>query len=347
MKSISLRLTALLVMVVVPAGVIIDPAHAQNKVGTTSATFLNAGIDARGAAMGNAQVAMSDRVSALLWNPSGIAGFERHAIAVTHADWFLDTQLQHLGVVIDGGTLGNIGLSVLAYNYGEIEVTRIDVPDGTGEYFSPLDMAVGLSYARNLTPRFAIGGTAKYVRQQIWNSSASGFAMDIGVLYRTDFRNMRIGMAITNFGTDMRMDGKDLRVAHDIDPNRSGNNDRLPARMETDGWPMPLNFRVGIAMDVVSAGYQTLTVSADAQQPNDQSESLNAGFEYNFRELIFLRGGYRQAFSSIREDGGVALGFGLQYELTRRVSGSFDYVWQQYQDGRIGSPQMLSFELTF
>lgn len=344
MKSISLRVFATLVML---AGFSMQSAIAQNKVGTTGAVFLNTGIDARGAAMGNAQVALANRVSALQWNPAGIAGIQTHAIAFTHADWFLDTQLQNVGVVINAGNMGNFGLSVTAYNYGEIEVTRIDVPDGTGEFFTPLDLAVGLSYARNLTTRFAIGGTTRFVRQQIWNSSASGFALDVGVMYRTDFQNMRIGMAITNFGTDMKMDGKDLRVAHDIDPNRSGNNDRLPARMETDSWPMPLNFRVGIAMDVFDLGSQSLTVSADAQQPNDQSESLNAGLEYNFRDLIFLRGGYRQAFSSVQEDGGLALGFGLQYELNRRVAGRFDYVWQQYQDGRLGSPQMLTFELTF
>lgn len=336
-----------LAMVLMALGLGGTPALGQNKVGTTSATFLNAGIDARGAAMGNAQVAIADRVSALHWNPAGIAKITGHAAAFTHADWFLDTQLQNVGVVLNGGQMGNLGLSLTAYNYGEIEVTRVDVPEGTGEMFSPLDLALGLTYARNLTTRFALGGTARYVRQTIWNSSATGFAVDLGVNYRTDFRNMRIGMAITNFGTDMQMSGKDLRVAHDTDPNNAGNNDRLPARMETDSWPMPLNFRVGLAMDLVSSSSQIITLAADAQQPNDQSASVNAGLEYTFRQLVFLRGGYRQAFSTITEDGGLALGFGLAYRFGDTVGGRFDYVWQQYQDGRLGSPQMLTFELMF
>jgi opacity protein-like surface antigen len=321
--------------------------QAQNKVGTSAAVFLNAGIDARGAALGNAQVAQADRVSALLWNPAGISQIETHAVAFTHGDWFLDSRLQHLGIVLNGGRNGNLGISVTALSYGEIEVTSIENPMGTGEVFSPIDLAIGISYARLLTDRFALGGTGKYVRQQIWNSSADGFAVDVGVYYRTDFRNMRIGMAITNFGTDLRMAGKDLRVAHDIDPNRSGNNDRLPANMETDAWPLPLNFRVGVAMDLIDSGMNRATLAIDAQQPNDQSESANFGLEYAFRDLIFLRGGYRQAFSSVREDGGLSLGFGINYELTRRVAARFDYAWQQFQDGRLGSPQMLTFEMTF
>ena len=31
------------------------------------------------------------------------------------------------------------------------------------------DMAVGLSYAANLTDRFSIGGTMKYISQEIWH----------------------------------------------------------------------------------------------------------------------------------------------------------------------------------
>jgi opacity protein-like surface antigen len=335
-------------LVLIVAGILgVGDLHAQNKVGTSAATFLNAGIDARGAALGNAQVAQANRVSALLWNPAGISQLPAHAVAFTHGEWFLDSRLQHLGIVVNGGRNGNIGISVTALSYGEIEVTRIDAPMGTGEIFSPMDLAIGLSYARNLTDRFALGGTGKFIRQQIWNSSANGFAVDVGVYYQTDFRNMRIGMAITNFGTDMRMGGKDLRVAHDIDPNRSGNNDRLPANMETDAWPLPLNFRVGLAMDLLDSGMNRATLAVDAQQPNDQSESANIGLEYAFRDLIFLRGGYRQAFAAVREDGGFTLGFGIEYEFTRRVTGRFDYAWQQYQDGRLGSPQMLTFEMTF
>jgi hypothetical protein len=322
-------------------------ADAQNKVGTSAAVFLNAGVDARGAALGNAQVATADRVSALLWNPAGIAQIQTHAASFSHADWFLDSRLQHMGIVINGGRNGNLGISLTALSYGDIEVTRIDAPMGTGEIFAPMDMALGISYARFLTDRFSIGGTGKYIRQQIWNSSANGFALDVGVLYQTGFRNMRIGMAITNFGTDMRMGGKDLRVAHDIDPNTKGNNDRLPANMETGSWPLPLNFRVGVAMDVLDTGLNRATLAIDAQQPNDQSESANIGLEYAFRDLIFLRGGYRQAFAGVREDGGLALGAGINYDINRRVAARFDYAWQQFQDGRLGSPQMLTFELTF
>jgi hypothetical protein len=78
--------------------------------------------------------------------------------------------------------LGTIGLSFTYLDYGDMEVTTLREPDGTGEIFSPKDMAIGLTYSYNLTDRFSLGGTAKYVHQNIWNTNASAFAADLGIL---------------------------------------------------------------------------------------------------------------------------------------------------------------------
>jgi len=92
---------------------------------------------------------------------------------------------------------------------------------------------MGLTYAYNLTDRFSLGGTVKYIQSKIWNTSASAFAMDLGVLFHSDIYGLRIGATITNFGTEMQMDGKDLLIQHDIDPNNYGNNDQILATLQT------------------------------------------------------------------------------------------------------------------
>ena len=138
----------------------------QDKAGTTAATFLGIGADARGVAMGNAQVALSDGPSALYWNPSGIAE-GRTALAFSTTSWLVDSRLGYVGAVIEAGAMGRFGLSVLAMDYGQMEVTNEDNPDGTGEVFTPLSFAVGATYAKALTDRFAIGGTLKLVQERI------------------------------------------------------------------------------------------------------------------------------------------------------------------------------------
>ncbi len=334
-----------IILLAAAAAFLLGPASAQDKVGTVAAPFLNIGVGARATAMGGAQVAFAEGPSALYWNPSAVTAMQSSGVEFSHADWFIDSRFEYLAVVLNAGNMGHIGFSLLSMNYGEIEVTSVDRPEGTGEQFVPQDLSVGVSYARALTDRFSIGGTAKFINQSIWNESASGAALDLGVTYLTGFRNLRIGMSLANFGTTMKMDGKDLRRAIDIDQNNNGNNPYLPAYLEVDEWALPLMFRVGIAMNAFETSNQRFSVSADAVAPSDNAQSANLGAEYAFRDLFFLRGGYRQAFSSISDDAGWSVGGGLRYSVNDRMAGYFDYTFRQHN--RLGNPQIFSAGFTF
>jgi opacity protein-like surface antigen len=322
-------------------------SSAQDKVGTTAAPFLTIGVGSRAGAMGGSYVAVAEGPSAMFWNPAGIASVTRPTLEFSYATWFVDATIQQAAFAMNMPGVGNVGLSVQALSYGEMQVTTIASPDGTGELFSPLDFVVGVTYGRALTDRFQIGGSGKLISQRIWNSSASGFAMDLGVHYRAGWKNLRIGASMSNFGTNMRLSGQDLRVAHDIDLERNGNNPRLPANMEVESWALPLTFRVGLAADVLASERHMLTAALDALHPNDNSESVNFGLEYGFSSLVFLRGGYRSAFSSESSDGGWTLGAGIDYELSGGLLIKFDYMYQQFQQGRLDASQMFTLGLGF
>lgn len=324
------------------------PAHAQDQAGTKAAAFLLLGTDARGTALGSAQVASADGPAALHWNPAGITDASATtggAVVFSSSDWLVDTRHNYLGATFTAGTLGTFGLSVTQLDYGEEPVTTIENPEGTGELWGAQDLAIGVSYARALTERFTIGATGKVVHQQVWNEAAVGGAMDLGLRYETGYRGLVIGMAMTNFGSDMRLRGRDLRRRIDIDPDQSGNNDDLPAALEVGSWAMPLSFNVGVSAEAYRAGDLSLLVTAQGQAPSDNSQSASFGGEFAFRDLFFVRGGYRQAFSAVAEDGGWALGFGLNYDLNDRLGLTVDYVFQEYEP--FGTPQMFSVGVTF
>ncbi len=333
-KLLLLALTLLLVI----------PVAAQDKVGTTAAPFLGIAQGARAAAMGSAQVASAQGPSALYWNPAGITSMSTHGVEFSHADWLVDSRLQYLGFVLTTNG-GHLGLSVTALDYGDNEVTTIDLPEGTGELWSALDLAVGVSYARALTDRFSVGGTLKLIRQKIWNESGTGAAMDLGVTYLTSYRNLRIGASMSNFGSSISLNGQDLRQAIDIDPNREGNNPRNAGALETDEWSLPLIFRVGISIDAFSTADQRLSVSVDGLAPADNAQNANFGAEYSFREIFFVRGGFRQAFAAESDDSGWSLGAGLAYRFNNRLGGSFDFVLQEYEP--FGNQQMFTLGVTF
>lgn len=315
-----------------------------SKVGTTSATFLEIGVGARAIGMGGAFVAVANDANALYWNPSGIAGIRRSEVIFVHAEWLANADFDFAGIALPLGTFGTLGASITALNMGEMKVRTVFEPEGTGEMFDASDLALGLSYARNLTDRFSIGFTAKYIRQNIWHMSASSFAVDVGTLFITQFKDMKIGMSISNFGGKMKLEGKDTRVYHDIDPVKYGNNERINAYLETERWPLPLIFRVGIAIDVLKNRYNRFTIAADALHPNDNYESVNLGMEYTFNDFIFLRWGYKSLFLKDSEQG-LTAGAGLEYKLVGRISLIFDYAYANF--GLLHNAQRFSLGVEF
>lgn len=338
-RSLHFLLAALLM-----TGLAFAPAaSAQDKAGTTAAQFLGLGLGARATAMGGAMVANAEGPNALYWNPSAIAWMPGNGAEFSQAEWFVDTRLQHAAVVFNAG-FAHLGVSVTNMDYGQTEVTTIAQPDGTGELWSAADLAVGLSLARAMTDRFSVGGTVKFVRQTVWTESSQGAALDLGVTYDTGFQGIRLGMSMSNFGTDMRLGGPNLRRAISADPNQAGSNNRIGANLEVDDWPMPLIFRVGLSAVPYQSADMRLTVTASGNAPSDHSQSASFGAEYSFRDIAFARAGWREAFS-FADDSGWAIGFGLRYRFSPTLAGAFDYSFQNYEP--FGTPQMFTLGLQF
>lgn len=315
----------------------------QSKVGTTAAPFLGIAVGPRAIGMGGAFTAFAGDVSTLYWNPAGASRIGNNEIMVSHTRWIFGTSFDWVGVSVAIDRNNAVGVSITRLDYGEEEVTTIDYPEGTGERWDASDIAVGLSYARNLTDRFSVGGTVKFIQQKLWNERATGFALDVGVLFITEFRGLKLGASITNFGTEMRLDGKDLFVVYDPDPSASGNNPAISAKLKTDDWPLPLHFRVGASIDVFKTESNYFTLAVDALHPNDNTESLNLGFEYSFRNFIFLRAGYKSLFQKDSQERFTA-GVGLNYKVGG-LGFKFDYAYQDF--GILKNIQSFALSIQF
>ncbi len=336
MKKINILITLLFIT----SGII----WSQSKVGTTAAPFLGIGVSPRASATGGSFVAIANDATSLYLNPGGISRLDRNELIVSHTPWLVDTELNWTGLVIALDSDNAIGLHVTYLNYGEEEITTVENPEGIQQNWDAVDMAVGLSYARNLTDRFSIGGTVKYIHQRIWNSTATAFALDVGILFRTYFNDMKIGMSISNFGTEMQMSGKDLFRAIDLAPGDGGNNSAITSILKTDSWTLPLFFRVGVGMDVVKFSSSKFTVSADALIPNDNTQTLNIGMEYNWNDNVYLRGGYKSLF---RDDAnrGFTYGIGVNYKIFGNSTVFADISSEQF--GVFKDIQRFSFGITF
>ncbi len=315
------------------------------KVGTTAANFLKIGVGARAIGMGGAYVALASDASGMYWNPAGIALVEGGEAFFNHTTWIADINFDYAGMVLSVPTVGTFGLNTTFLTMAEMDRTTEYYPEGTGQKFKAGSYALAVTYARSLTDRFSIGVNAKYIREYILNSSAGGMAIDIGTLFITRFRGLRIGANITNFGTKMQMSGRDILVQHDIDPQREGNNDKLNADLGTDKFDLPLNLRVGVAYDVLQdVENNQLWVAIDAIHPNDNVESLNIGAEYMLFNMVSLRAGYSSLFA-IETEKGLTFGAGLQYKFMGSVEARIDYAYESF--GRFDNVQKFSIALGF
>ena len=320
------------------------PGLSQSKVGTTAVPFLGIHAGPRAFAMGGAFTAMGDDATTLYYNPGGISRSDRSQFLGSTTNWLVGTRFNWIGCILALDRVNTIGFSLTQLDYGQEDVTTVISPEGTGEKWSASDFAAGLSYGRDLTDRFSIGGSVKYIQQKIWHETASAFALDVGLLFVTPFRDMRLGMSISNFGTDMRMDGRDLLRRIDLDPSNIGNNDAVTAKLKTDGWPLPLFFRVGLAGEVWKTHPVRLTVAADALRPSDNTETVQIGTELALYERLFLRAGYKSLFRENPEEG-LTLGCGLRMPVSGTVSWKVDYAFADY--GLFECVQMFAVGLNF
>ncbi len=326
----------------------IDSTNAQSisKSGTTAANFLEIGIGASALGSGGAFVSKATDASSLYWNVGGISNLNNFEFIASHTNWLADTKFDFAGLVIPLNNFGTLGISFTSLSMSDMKVRTVELPEGTGEFFSSGDLAIGISYAKNLTERFSLGLTAKYIQQSIWHETASGFAVDLGVLFRTDlFGGMVIGAAIRNFGTTMKMAGRDSRYFIRIDPSKQGSNDQIPTNIQMDSWDLPLAIQLGVSTDVIKTNDYRMNIAIDAIHPNNNYESLNIGSEFVYDNFLFFRAGYKSLLLKDGE-GGFSFGFGISSKpLFSSSLVKFDYAFVDY--GRLNNIHSFTIDISF
>jgi len=264
--------------------------------GTTGFVFLRLGNGARASGMGEAFTAVADDATSIYWNPAGLANIEGVELNVTHSEWLVDIRFEQVSVVNEafGGT---VGLNFTGVYYGKLD--RYGnypslTPDGT---FSPYDLAFAAGYGFDVLPNLSFGASAKLIYEKIDFESATGWAMDLGLIHRSMVKGLTLAAAILNVGPQAKF-------------------------VEEKFYP-PFQFRVGASYRYSSDMIRgSLILASDAVFPNDTDAKLHLGFEYNYKNFISVRTGYKANYYVQ----GATLGFGVVYEKLR-----FDYAYMPMQ----------------
>ena len=310
-----------------------------SKIGTTAAPFLQIGAGSRATALGEAYTAVGEDASSLYWNPAGIDNYGGNDVVFNYSDWFGGMKYVNADAVLHLGDIGSFGASITSFSTPEMIVRTVDEPEGLGTKFDADDIALGIGYAKRITDRFSFGANFKYISRRIWHMNASAIAMDFGILYQLPWKNLKLGMAIQNFGSKLQIQGADAIVFHDIEPTMSGNNDQVMSSLYTKEWALPLSFKFGLSYKLQFADDHNILLAADYIHPNDNVQSVNMGGEYGFLNTVFFRVGYKSMFVKDATFG-LTCGGGIKLSFAQV---DYSYMKLEY----LGSVQQFSVSLTF
>jgi hypothetical protein len=299
----------------------VGPAGAANifeKVGTFDGQFLKIGVGARAEAMGGAFVGVADDATALFWNAAGIARIDpdKSEFSFNQAVWPADMQFTQAGYVFHVKRFpGAFGLSVRALYMDPMIETTAFQPNGTGQTFDAGYMTLGFTYARSFTDKFSAGGTIHFIHEGLAEFSQQTYAVDVGTLYDVGALGMRIGMAISNIGSQVTFIQREGRI--------------------------PGIFRVGTSVNLLQRGEQKLLGSFEFSHPPDNAERMNVGAEYSFQKFAFLRGGYNLNYDAE----GMAAGAGFHIPVSVAGQADVDYSYTDMKD--LGGAHRFSIRFLF
>lgn len=300
------------------SGMILVSPGAGRAAESSAAQFLSLGFGARALGMGEAFVAVADDVSAVYYNPAGLRK-EGGELLVSHSWHIQDTGLTQLAYA---GR--NAGVSFTYFSAGSME-GRDELGNPAAD-FTAEDFALSGGYAVK-TGRLSAGGNLKAVRQRIKASVASAFCADAGLLYGFETVPVTLGAAVSNLGTRVKF--------------------------KDEGFPLPLVYRVGLAVRT-GRGFPAV-LAAEADFPNDSSAIFRLGAEYTGIKLLALRAGYRTSpvsqrnailgkgfggTSGLNELYGFFMGFGFNLKPVL-----IDYAMLPY--GELGSSHRFSLSMKF
>ncbi|MDQ3022211.1 MAG: PorV/PorQ family protein [Bacteroidota bacterium] len=303
----------------------------KNKYGLSAARELLIPVGSVSTALGGANLASVNGVDALYWNPSGLSilSGKTGEVLFSNQIYIADINIVYFAGAYKIPNFGSLALSVNALNFGDIPVTTVTNPEGTGETFSPTYLTTGVSYARAMTDRISFGTTVKVIYEKISRESSTGIAFDFGLNYDVIGSGLRFGVALRNIGPSMSFSGPDLEQFFQPPETPAGTQPE-PRAIELADFELPTSLSLGLSYDLRLDQKNNLIGHGTFQNNSFSTDDYNLGLEYNFNKIVYLRGGYQ-----ITDDTGdnntftgVTFGAGFKYSASNSFNIGFDYAYR-------------------
>ena len=238
-------------------------------------------IDPVTAAQGGNGVSNSQSSFTFLENAAAPLLQNGKVLSVSQNVWLFGTSLSSIGYRNSKGKK-TFGYGIRYLDYGKID-GRDNIGEKVGEYH-PLDMAITFNFGYRILASHYLGINMNGLYEKIDDASSLGLTGDLGYVYLTPIKELKLLVSIKNMGVSSNMENENVE---------------MPLTME-----LGLSKDFDIASNVLSAGAK-LVKDVD----NDKLKG-SLGLSTRLHSIFFLRAGYKFNY----DIEGLGCGFGIKYK---------------------------------
>lgn len=302
--------------------------------------FLHIGVDASAMAMANSVVGHADNVYATYWNPAGLVQLEYEHAGLMHASYFANiAQYDYATFAMPLTYKSTLGFSLMRFGVDDIlNTTQLIDQNGNVDYqriskFSTADYALVVSFARRTQIEgLSIGGNAKILHRVIGNfADAWGYGLDFGLQYNSP-KNWKLGAMLRDATTTETVWSFNQTEINKIKDAIPGKNQSLPTKNERS---LPV-LQMGVAKVFSINDKINLLTSAQCNTQFFQTNAIisskgysiqpSVGFQVDYKDMVFLRGGFGNFQNQKQIDNSEKLTFQPNIGLGFKYKGiSIDY----------------------
>lgn len=266
----------------------------NDRAGQAGATELLINPWARSSGFGGANSGSVRGMEAMFLNIAGVAFTKKTEIIFAHTNFLQGSgiNINAVGFAQKAGESGVFALGLMSMDFGEIEITTNDLPEGGIGTFSPQFLNITASYSKKFSNSIYGGIAFKVIDESISNLSAGGVAFDAGIQYVTGTGtgkdNIKFGIALKNVGPPLTFGGDGLSFKGTV----PGGTNQITVEQRVEKFEMPSLINIGLTYDFKLAEMHRLSLAGTFTANSFSNDQINLGLEYAFKENFMLRGGY-------------------------------------------------------
>ena len=273
----------------------------EDRAGEAGASELLINPWARSSGWGGVNTASVEGLEAIHLNVAGLAFVRNTELIFSHVNYLsgADIGINSVGIAKNLGESSVLGITAMSMDFGDLQLTEVNLPDGGKGTFSPNYLNIGLSYSKAFSNSIYGGVTVKVVSESIADASATGVTFDGGVRYVTgENGRMKFGISLRNWGPAMKYSGNGLSFEGETPVTET----QLTIQQRAADFEPPSLLNIGASYDFYlspldsvgdgMAAAHMLTLAGNFTSNSFTQDQIGLGAQYAFMQKFMVRAGY-------------------------------------------------------